>query len=82
MKPEELSQLTDEQLLEVAKNNKPSPVIDAFFIGFLIGIMVYGAVVSAWGFFSLVPLFLIYKFLKKPRQHEALIAELKKRGLK
>lgn len=81
MKPEELSQLTDEQLLEVVKNNKPSPVIDAFFIGFLIGIVVYGAIVNTWGFFSLIPLFLIYKFLKKPKQHEALMTELKKRNL-
>jgi hypothetical protein len=35
MNPKELSQLTDKELLEVVKNNKPSPLIDAFFIGFL-----------------------------------------------
>ena len=82
MKPEELSQLTDEQLLELAKHNKPSPVIDAFFIGFLIGIIIYGAIVNALGFLSVIPLFLIYKFLKKPQQHKDLMNELEKRGLK
>ncbi|WPZ10485.1 FUSC family protein [Roseivirga spongicola] len=82
MKPEKLSQLTDDQLLELAKQNKPSPVIDAFFIGFLIGIIIYGAIVNALGFLSVIPLFLIYKFLKKPQQHKDLMNEIEKRGLK
>ena len=41
MTPRQLAQLDDEQLLELAKQNKPSPLFDAFFIGFLIGIMVF-----------------------------------------
>ena len=81
MNQKELSQLTDEELLEVAKNNKPSPVTDAFFIGFLIGILIYGAAANAWGFLILIPLFLIYLFLKKPKQYEALKKELKRRNL-
>jgi hypothetical protein len=81
MNQKELSQLSDEALLEAAKNNKPSPVIDAFFIGFLVGILIYGAAANAWGFVSLIPLFLIYLFLKKPKQYEALKKELEKRNL-
>lgn len=81
MNPKELSQLTDEELLEVAKNNKPSPIIDAFFIGFLVGIIIYGVAANAWGFFTLIPLFIIYLFLKKPKQYAALKHELKKRNL-
>ena len=81
MKPEELAQLSDEQLLKAAKNNKPSPITDAFFIGFLIGILIFSVAVNALGLFSLIPLFLIYKLLKKPKQHKALIQELKKRKL-
>jgi hypothetical protein len=77
----ELSQLTDEELLEVAKNNKPSPVIDAFFIGFLVGIIIYGVAANAWGFITLIPLFLIYILLKKPKRYEALRKELDKRNL-
>ena len=81
MNQEELSQLTDKALLEAAKNNKPSPILDAFFIGFLVGIIIYGAVANAWGFVILLPLFLIYLFLKKPKQYEALRKEVEKRGL-
>lgn len=72
MNPKEFPQLTDEELLEAAENNKPSPIIDAFFIGFLIGIIIYSVVASVWGFTTLLPLFLIYVFLKKPKKYEAL----------
>jgi hypothetical protein len=53
MNQKELSQLTDKELLEVAKNNKPSPIIDAFFIGFLIGIIIFGVAANAWGVYYL-----------------------------
>jgi hypothetical protein len=76
-----LSQLTDKELLEVAKRNKPSPIIDAFFIGFLIGIIIYGVAANAWGFITLIPLFLIYLLLKKPKRYEALKKELEERKL-
>lgn len=81
MNQKELSQLSDEELLEVAKKNKPSPMIDAFFIGFLLGIIIYSAAANAWGLVTLIPLYLIYVFLKKPKRYEALKKELKKRNL-
>lgn len=81
MNQHELSQLSDKELLEVAKHNKPSPIIDAFFIGFLVGIIVYSVVANSWGFLTLIPLYLIYVFLKKPKKYEALKNELKKRNL-
>lgn len=81
MNQKELSQLSDKELLEVAKTNKPSPIIDAFFIGFLIGIIIFGVAASAWGLITLIPLFLIYILLKKPKQYEALQKELEKRNL-
>ncbi len=82
MNQEQLSQLTDNELLEAAKNNKPSPIIDAFFIGFLVGIIIYGVIANAWGLIVLIPLFLIYLMLKKPKQYQALQQELKSRNLK
>jgi len=81
MNQKELSQLTDKELLEVVKNNKPSRIIDAFFIGFLVGIIIYGAAANAWGFVILLPLFLIYMLLKKPKRYEELKKELEKRNL-
>ena len=81
MDPKELSQLSDQELLETAKNNKPKPIFDAFFIGFLVGILIFGAANNAWGFTMLIPLFLIYLFLKKPKQQRAIQEELKARNL-
>ncbi len=81
MNQQEISQLTDKELLEAAKNNKPSPIIDAFFIGFLVGIIIYSVAANTWGLVTLIPLILIYAFLKKPKQYIALKEELKKRNL-
>lgn len=81
MSQKKLSQLTDKELQEAAKNNKPSPIIDAFFIGFLVGIIIYSVAANTWGVVMLIPLVLIYAFLKKPKQYEALKEELKKRNL-
>ena len=64
MTPEEISKLADEQLLEAAKNIKPAHFIDAFFIGFLAGIIIFGFVTNSLGFLAIIPLFLIYFFKK------------------
>jgi len=77
----DLSKLSDTELLELVKGSKPSPIIDAFFIGFLVGIIIYGVVANAWGLSILIPLYLIYIFLKKPKEYKALKSELKKRNL-
>lgn len=81
MTPNELAQLSDQELLEAAKNNKPSPIFDAFFIGFLVGIIIFSVVASTWGLVSIIPLFLIYLFLKKPKHYANLKKELAKRNL-
>ena len=81
MNQKELSKLSDKELLEVAKNSKPSPMIDAFFIGFLVGIIIYSFVANTWGFLTLIPLFLVYILLKKPKKYEALKKELDERKL-
>jgi hypothetical protein len=46
---------------------KQSPIVDALFIGFLIGIVIYSVVAQTWGFLTLIPLYLIYRLLKKPK---------------
>ncbi len=81
MNPKELAQLSDEELLELARQNKPSPIIDAFFIGFLVGIIIYSVAANTWGFLTIIPLYLIYIFLKKPKKFAALKKELSKRNL-
>jgi hypothetical protein len=73
--------LTDQELLEEVKKVKHSPIIDAFFIGFLVGIIMYSLMANTWGFLTLIPLVIVYWLLKKPKRYEALKNELKKRGL-
>lgn len=81
MSQQDLSQLSDNELREEFKRITPSPIFDAFFIGLLIGIVAFGVAVSAWGFTVLIPLFLIYLFLKKAKRYEALKKELQSRNL-
>lgn len=82
MNQQQLSQLSDNELLEEFRKIKPSPLIDAFLIGFLIGIIIFGIALSAWGFTLLIPLFLIYLFLKKSARYESLKKELRERNLR
>lgn len=81
MEQNDLSKLTNKELLELSKNSMPSPIIDAFFIGFLIGVIIYSIAANSWGFLTLIPLYLIYIFLKKPKKYEALKKEIDKRNL-
>lgn len=82
MNSKELSKLTNQELQEEVKKIKPSPIMDAFFIGFLIGIIIFSVVVNSWGLFTLIPLYLIYVFLKKSKKYKALQQEIEKRNLK
>jgi hypothetical protein len=81
MNKKELSELTDQELLDEDKKIKPSPITDAVLIGFLVGIILFSVVKNTWGLVTLLPLFLIYIFLKKGKNKRALQEELKKRNL-
>jgi len=82
MKKRDLSELSDQELLVEAKKMKSASIIDAAFIGFLIGIVLYSILVNHWGFFLIVMLFFIYKFIRKPNDRKALEKLLKERNLK
>jgi uncharacterized membrane protein len=77
------SELTDQELLQAAKKMKSASVMNAFLIGFLIGIVVYGIVKNGFGFFMLIPLFLIYKLVNNSKySNKELENVLKERNLK
>lgn len=79
----ELSTLSDQELLEMAKKAKSNAYLHAALIGFLIGVIVFSVVKSTWGLFTLIPLYFIYKLLKTPQEDTAsLDEELSRRGLK
>lgn len=41
-----------------------SPATTAFFIGFLVGIVIFSVAVNAWGVSLIIPLYLLYRLLK------------------
>ncbi len=81
MNQKDLSELTDQQLLEEAKKMKSASIMHALLIGFMIGVLIYSAVKNTWGFLTLIPLFFIYRLTKKSERDETLKKLLKERNL-
>lgn len=83
MHKKELTELSDEELLAEARKMKSASIKYALLIGFLVGIVIYSAVKNTIGFFTLIPLYFIYKLVKNSSyEKKALEALLKERKLK
>ena len=83
MKQKELSELTDQELLDEAKKMKSTSITNAVLIGFLIGIIVYSIVKNSLGFLILIPLFFAYKLINNSKHNsKELETLLKERNLK
>tara|TARA_R110000868_G_scaffold304437_9_gene565092 strand:- start:7652 stop:7897 length:246 start_codon:yes stop_codon:yes gene_type:complete len=80
MTEKELSELTDQELLDKAKKKKSDSILYAGFIGFLIGIIIFSVVKNSIGFFTLIPLYFVFKLVSK--NNNALEKVLKERNLK
>ena len=81
MKQKELSELTDQELLEEAKKMKSASITNAVFIGMMIGIVIFSIVKNSIGFFTLIPLLFAYKAFDKSKNNKALEKILKERNL-
>ncbi|MEM1220160.1 MAG: FUSC family protein [Bacteroidota bacterium] len=82
MEKSELLALSDEELLEKGKKMKSSEITHALLIGFMVGIVIYSVAQNTWGFLTLIPLFLIYRFMGDSKANNVLKAVLKERNLK
>ncbi|MCZ4245920.1 hypothetical protein [Pedobacter punctiformis] len=82
MNEEELSKLTDQELLQEAKKRKSTSIINAVFIGVMIGIIAFSIVKNSLGFFTLIPLFFAFKLFNNSKNNKALEKILKERNLK
>ena len=83
MNKQELSALTDQELLQEAKKVKSTSIMNAVLIGVLIGIIFYSVMENTWGLVTLVPLFIAYKLINKPNDDQRELEEvLKERNLK
>ena len=61
---QEESRTEEQEVAEAERKSHVSPATNAFFIGFLIGIVVYSVAVNSWGILTLIPLYLAYKLIK------------------
>jgi hypothetical protein len=78
-----LSELTDQELLQEAKKMKSTSIINAVFIGFLIGVIFYSIMKNSFGFLTLIPLFLAYKLINNSKHNSKELENLlKERNLK
>ena len=83
MKGKKLSELTDQELLLEAKKVKSTSITNAVLIGFLIGIVFYSIMNNRLGFFTLIPLFFIYRAINKSTYDSKELKDLlKERNLK
>lgn len=67
MTQKELSEFTDQELLDEAKKIKTFSITNALIIGFLMGIVVYSFAKNSWGLLTLIPLYFIYKLVNDPK---------------
>jgi hypothetical protein len=78
---QELSQLSNEELLAEAKKQKLTPIWSALAIGIMAGVIIYSVAKNTWGFLTLIPLYFIYKMVKGSKKNGALKKLLNERGL-
>jgi uncharacterized membrane protein YobD (UPF0266 family) len=77
-----LSELTDEELLDVAKKTKANPIVDSVIFGFLIGVAIYSIFNHGFGLLTFLPLAYIPVVNMKKKKVKELEALLKERNLK
>ncbi|MGE0635761.1 MAG: FUSC family protein [Bacteroidia bacterium] len=84
MANKDLSELTDQELIEEAKKMKSFSITNALFLGFLAGIVLFSIVKNTWGMLTLIPLYFIYKMVNDPKnkRNKDLEKLLKERNLK
>lgn len=83
MEKKHLHELNDQELLNEYKKGIYAAVINAFFIGFLLGIVCYSIWRNTLGILMLIPLIFAYKLVKqKSYNYKEVNALLKERNLK
>ncbi len=81
MTPENLSELTDEELLLEGKKIKSTNIVNAILFGVMIGVATYSTVKNGLGILTFFPLLFIQMLLKNNARKKAFESELKARNL-
>lgn len=82
MKQQPLSNLNDDQLLQLQKKTKTGTTISGFGIGFLVGIAIYSTVNGGLSFWTFFPLFFVLIFVNNMNKTKDIKQEVASRGLK
>lgn len=82
MTQKQLSELSDQELLNEAKKMKSTSMYSALVIGIMIGIIVWSVAKNSLSFFTIIPLYFIYKIINGSKNNDALKKLLKERNLK
>jgi len=82
MKPKNLAELKDEELLQEAKKNKLTNLYDAIIFGFLVGVAIYSSVKNGFGLLTFLPLVYVPVAAKNKNQKKKVERLLKERNLK
>lgn len=82
MKQKKLSELTNEELVQEAKNMKPTKLYDAVIFGLLIGIAIYSSVANGFGLLTFLPLVYLPIAARNRTKIKALEKLLTERNLK
>ena len=78
MKAENLTEFSDQEILQKKKDLKTNKIINAIIIGMTIGIFLYSAVNNGFGFFTFFPLIIGYLIIKNSKNNEILEHEVQK----
>lgn len=78
MKPTNLTELTDQELLQKAKNLETNKIVDATIVGVTFGIAIYSVVKNGLGFFTFFPLILAYMLIRNSNTNKMLAKEIQK----
>jgi len=82
MEQKKLSELTNEELVQEAKNMKPTKLYEAVIFGLLIGIAIYSSVANGFGLLTFLPLVYLPIAARNRTKIKALEKLLTERNLK
>jgi len=78
MKPKNLTELSDQELLQKMKKIKTNKIIDATIIGFTFGIAIYSSVKNGFGFSTFFPLIIAFIIVRNSTNNKILEKEIQK----
>ncbi|WP_297100187.1 hypothetical protein [uncultured Draconibacterium sp.] len=71
MKQQNQSEIKDTEQFPDAKKAKSAAIINAVFIGFMIGIVIYSIFKNTLGLLTLIPLFIAFKLINNSKKKKA-----------